>query len=530
MENKKRICLINPVWGSHRAITFAPPMGLMYIASSLEKNGFSVKIIDRIEQYYKKPGINLNYIDEITKREILDFSPHYIGITATTIQMYDMIHVAHLCRELPEGAKYIIIAGGCHPTAEPEMTLKEIPEINIVCRGEGENTMLDIVQGEDIRRISGITYRYQGRIYSNPDRELIKNIDVLPFPAYHLVNMNFYTDRKRANNPALPLRTLAIITSRGCPYRCKFCASNCVSKKVRLHSWQYVVQLVENLMNRYFFEEITFFDDMFLTDKKRVEKICEYFIQNKIYNRITWSCSARVDAVDDKILKLMKKAGCCYIIYGLESGSQKMLDLMNKKTTVGQNRRAVKLANKVGIKVNSAFIVNLPGEDEEDFLATLEFIKRNKIYTANLNNLMPLPGSPYYDELIKSGKLKFDNQYDLWVKIGALPEYVEHVRDFPLYSNIEKARFWELWEEGWKILEFKNNLNYIKANWFRMPLLCIRKLFFLVVLFVLGGRNSIFYSVCQKFYKYLKNFIAGMKKIIYVKKTCKCNTEKFLGK
>jgi radical SAM superfamily enzyme YgiQ (UPF0313 family) len=495
-----RCCLINPLWGSRNSIVFAPPLGLGYIAGILEQNGYQVKIIDRISDYYKFSWMDLEKLDEMTKKEILDFSPHFIGISATTIQAYDMLHVAKLIRSLPGGDNYIVIAGGFHPTIEPQLTLKECPEIDIACRGEGEFTMLELASGRELRKVNGITFRENRRLYSTPDRLPLLEIDTLPFPARHLMDMKFYLRPCKANNPGLPVRTTTLISSRGCPYDCKFCASKSMHKKVKLHSWEYVINEFEELIENYYPKLITFMDDMFLVSRQRVEKICSCLIEKRLNKKIKWTCSARVDAVDGKILKLMREAGCVYIIYGLESGSQRMLDKMNKKTTVEQNRRAVHLANRAKILVNSGFIVNLPEETEEDFLSTIEFIKNNKIYMTNLNNLMPLPGSCYYKELGKAGKLDVINNRKLWKQIGVLPEYVGAVQELPIYSNIPKERFLELWHQGWEILEYKNNLNYILINWYYAPLICLKRLIFLMALILLGGKHSSTYKAIRKIY------------------------------
>ena len=445
--------------------------------------------------------MNLENLDKVTKEEILDFSPNFIGISATTIQAYDMFHVAKVIRSLPRGDKYIIIAGGFHPTVEPELTLKECPEVDLVCRGEGEFTMLEIVSGRELRKISGITFREKGKFYSTADRSPFVEMDTFPFPARHLMDMKFYLASNRANNPGLPVRTTTLISSRGCPYNCKFCGSKSMHKKVKLYSWQYVVDEVEELIETYQPKLLSFMDDMFLIDRSRVEHICVYLIEKGLNKRIRWSCSVRVDAVDEKILNLMRESGCVYIIYGLESGSQRMLDKMNKRTTVEQNLRAVRLANKARVLVNSAFIVNVPEEREEDFLATLEFIKNNKIFMTNLNNLMPLPGSPYYTELAETGKLNTVNSFELWKYTGALPEYVDAVKEFPIYSSIPKEKFLELWKKGWEILEYKNNLNYVLFNWYRTPLVCLKILIFWGSLIALGGKDSFAYHFVRNIYR-----------------------------
>lgn len=508
---KKRICLINTLWGSKKAISFAPSLGLGYIAAVLEWEGFQVKIIDRIALYFCGKNIDLEGVDKATIKEILNFRPQYIGITATTIQCFDMFHIIPKIRETHGLVDCIIIAGGFHPSIEPELTLKMCPEIDIVCRGEGELKLLDIVSEKKLEDIPGITFKQNGKFYSTPEVEAIKDIDEVPWPARHLIDMRFYLNPKRNIVSGLPLKTATQLTSRGCPYNCKFCASKHIQKRVRLHSWEYVLKEYEFLCEEYRPELITFMDDMFLASKDRVKKICWYMIEKKMDRRVKWSCSVRTDVVDEEILRLMKRAGCVYVIYGLESGSQKMLDYMNKQTTVEQNINAVHAANRAGILINSAFIVNLPGETEQDFQATLKFIKNNKIYMPNLNNLMVLPGSKYYDEIFRDKIFNPTKLLELWQNIAKLPESIDDIRKLPIYSSIPREKFLQLWENGWEIVSYKANINYALVNWYRTPLESLKRLLAAVLPPILGGKKTKIWQFIKKMYFEIEKICALQK-------------------
>jgi len=238
---------------------------------------------------------------------------------------------------------------------------------------------------------------------------------------------------------------------------------------------------------------------MFLARRSRVEELCRALVQNRLNRMYKWTCSARASSVDENILRQMRKAGCIYIIYGFESGSQRMLDAMNKKTTVEQNYRAVVLTKKAGILINSAFIVNLPGEEEPDILATIEFIKRTKVYTANLNNLMPLPGSAYYREFLDRGIVTHSET--LWDEIGVLPESFENIR---LYNDISSDRFVQLCEEAKSIIWDINIRNYIRVNWYRDPRYCLENAISLIGRFFAGKKGTATYLVAQRLYRSMK--------------------------
>jgi anaerobic magnesium-protoporphyrin IX monomethyl ester cyclase len=466
-----RCCLINPL-GRDPSILYSPPLGLAYIAATLEREGHEVRIVDRVAIKYREGEADLKELDKITKREIFEFEPELIGIGATTIQVYDLGHVAKVIRRVRKGGNYPVIAGGFHPTAEPALTLMDYPEIDIVCRGEGEFIMLDLASGKKPEGVPGLTFRKKGKVCSTQDRMPTRNLDTLPFPARHLLDMDFYCRRNDAVISCMPLRVATMLTSRGCPYDCKFCSSKLIYNSQRYHSPEYVLREINLLLENYPIEAISFVDSTLLPKRERLQKICEGLIEQKLHKKLKWGCSLRANLVDKEILTLMKQAGCIFVNYGFESGSQKMLDSMNKRVTVDDNYRAVRLTYEAGILVNSAMIINLPGETEDDMLATIAFLKNNgkRIYSTGLNPLLPLPGSPYYREFIDQGLLEYSDK--LWEEVGVLPNSIEQIR---LYSQMPRERFTELYNKANKVATRNNVKNYIRVNWSRHPLFLLRK-------------------------------------------------------
>jgi anaerobic magnesium-protoporphyrin IX monomethyl ester cyclase len=466
-----RCCLINPL-GTDPQVACSPPLGLAYIAATLEKAGHEVKIVDRVALQYRNPKADLRELDGIAQREIAGFEPELVGIGAVTIQVYDLQRIARLVRRMRNGGNFPIVAGGFHPTAEPSLTLEDYHEIDIVCRGEGEQAMLDLASGMEPGGIPGLSFKREGNLISTEERVPPRDLDLIPRPARHLLDMGFYCRLNDMVLSSVPLRAATVLASRGCAYDCSFCSSKLIYKSSRYHSPGYVLDEVESLAESYPIDAVSFVDSTMLPRRDRLEEICEGLIKRKLNKRLRWGCSLRANLVDEKILALMKEAGCMFVNYGFESGSQRMLDGMNKRVAVADNYRAARLTHDAGILVNSAFIVNMPGETEDDMRATISFLKNNgdRLYSVGLNPLLPLPGSPWYEEFVRDGTLRPSGE--LWSEIGALPESMRHLR---LYTEMPRGRFMELYNEADRVATRNNIRHYIRRNLLRHPVYLLRK-------------------------------------------------------
>lgn len=458
-----KVCLINSLYGAESR---SCPLGIGYLASYLRENNHSVKIIDRVPFYYKN-NLDLDICDNLTKKEILKFRPDIVGFTCMTSQIPDLIHISKKLKKMPELNKSLFVAGGSHIITEPEWTLKYIPTIDVSVFGEGETVMLSLANEEKLEVMKGIAYKKNNKIIKNSNFLPQLELDQLPFPARDLMDMEFYCQPSNLTVPGIYARALTIITSRGCPGKCNFCASKVIEPMIRWHSVEYVIKEVEKIINDYpKVKVISFVDIMFLGNKKRGAQICEEFIKRGINKKVKWAVSIRADVVDKEILSLMKKAGCFYINYGFESGSQKMLDEMNKMTKVSDNFKAARLTKEIGILADSAMIVGLPNETEEDFAKTIEFIKKTQLFCSSLNILIALPGTEFYKRFISEGRLKYDA--NIWQKTADI-----NSRNFKdrIYSNIAPERFLELYKiANIEIVRPLNAKNYIKYNWRSDPI------------------------------------------------------------
>lgn len=451
------IALIYPLLSRRRAMVdenkqFWPPLGLAYLASALEESGNKVEILDR-DVILRKNELNFDKVDAITLEKIRELKPEIIGISVTTPNMPDVAHLSKLIKN--SFSDVMIVVGGPHVTGEPISVLQEVPYVDVVVRGEGENTLLELARGNSLRDIHGITYRKGGDILSNPDRELIANIDSLPLPARHLLDMKFYARPSRFTSRNLNLRTTSVFTARGCPYRCSFCAGPLVfSGKVRFHSSERVIREIEELISKYSVEALYFAEDMFLSSKKRAEELLQLFIEKGINKKVKWIAQAKASIITEDLLSLMKKAGCVGVEYGFESGSQRILDIMSKKQRVEESLRAAELTRKARLRFQANIITGYPGETVEDFKETLKFIKKIKPNMVGFNIFMPLPGTPSYDKLKLEGK-----PLPRWEDVGDQEASHANYADMPA-GMFEKLYF----EARLKVILPINLKNFIKDN------------------------------------------------------------------
>ena len=414
MNKNIDVLLINPYDENalKNALGFiAPPMNLMYLASSLEKESYSVKIVDDdlLQKGYKK-------VSELAEK----LNPQIVAVTATTSTIKSALKYVELIKNvLPDS---ITVIGGPHTTFMPFETLKEAENLDVVVVGEGEETLVELANQatESIPKldeVKGIIYRdlKNGNLKATPPRPLIKNLDSLPFPARHLVPFNSYNKSKE--------KTAGIITSRGCVYSCNYCSSSLImGKKFRSRSPENVVDEIESIIVDYKIPDIGFMDDTFMLNKKRANDIA-----NEIKARdldVSFVASSRVDTVDQNLLENLKNSGLKTLYYGVESGSQHILNLMKKGITLKQAEDAVKTAKKAGLEVLTSFILGYPGETEEDMNNTIDFsIKLDPDYS-QYSILTPFPGTTIYNELLEKDLID-NNNWDEYTVLKPVLKYDE---------------------------------------------------------------------------------------------------------
>jgi radical SAM superfamily enzyme YgiQ (UPF0313 family) len=281
-------------------------------------------------------------------------------------------------------------------------TLVTAPEIDIIVRGEGEETIIELLRAlehkQPLSKIEGISYRKDGRVESNPVCSKIVDLDSLPFLAYHLLPWKRYKPHP-PHGRALPFA--AIITSRGCPYRCSYCSKPVFGNKFRGQSPERVVEEINYHKRGLGIKEFAFYDDVFTLNKRRAYAIVDEMMGRGL--KIHWTCETRADLVDKELLRRMKQAGCYSIAYGIESASQEIVNTLNRDVTIEQVEEAVRLSQEVGLQTIGYFMIGSPGESRETIRQTIQFAKKLKLDFAQFSVTTPYPGTKLY-ELYSDGR------------------------------------------------------------------------------------------------------------------------------
>lgn len=376
-----------------------PHLGLLMLGAALRQDGHAVRVLDASAQ-------GLGYAETLT--DAVKFKPDIVALTAVTPSIIKTVKLAEgLKQALPHAP---IVIGGPHFTAVPEQTLLDYPVFDFGVVGEGEKTLVELVKalaaGRKPSEVPGVAFCENGKATLALSRPPIKDLDSLPFPAWDLLD-GFPSQYRPALFKYKILPATHIVSARGCPNKCIFCDTSVFSHRIRYHSPEYVLEMVGHLVKNFGIKEIIFEDDQFLIKHERVAKICEGFLKSG-WN-ISWCCSGRVNSVKDlKLLKLMKRAGCWQINYGIESGSQKILDVAKKGITIDQIETAIRFTHQAGILSKGYFIFGLPYETEETMNKTIRFAKRIALNDISVFTLTPFPGSRMYGMAEQHGTLDND--------------------------------------------------------------------------------------------------------------------------
>ena len=368
-----KIALINP---SVKGSLLKENLGLANLASTLEADGHTTRILDEIAGQDVDAGLD-------------DFKPDLVGISFMT--MYAP-RAYELAQKIKKERGLHIVFGGAHPTAEPEEALQYG---DCVIKGEAEWTFPQAIT-------SG---KLEGIIEATPPPEL----DELPMPSRWQLDMDTYAAAGE-ELAGFSYRTLGVITSRGCPFKCTYCINSKRESALRFHGPERVIEELKYVVDRHHIESVAFYDELMATDAKRFKHICEAMIQNNLHH-LKWECQMHAKTFRPDVLELMKKAGCIQVTVGFETGSQRVLDTINKNATIEENMAAARMAHEAGLRVRGCFIVGTPGETREDVRMTERFIKKAKIDFASVHYMTPMPGTALYEQFkgkIEDEKIPWD--------------------------------------------------------------------------------------------------------------------------
>jgi anaerobic magnesium-protoporphyrin IX monomethyl ester cyclase len=397
------------------------PIGLMYIAAVLQKGGVTVEILDAFmadSDFQAGSGETLTVgmpFDQI-KQQIQTRKPDIVGIAGPfTCQIENALKVSRIVKEV--NPKILTVMGGPHVTLVPKDFLEEAKDVDIAVIGEGEYAMPEVAQAFEGKKpysgILGIAFRQNGAVTVNPLRPLIDNLDELPYPAYDLVDMEQYLSPKKIGYRSFQNRAVSMITSRGCPFNCCFCAVHLhMGKKFRAHSAEYVLNHIQYVVEKFEVKNIFFEDDNLTLDLARFEAICDGIIQRKI--KIGWETpnGVRADCLNLALLKKMKQSGCQSVFVGVESGDQQVLDnVICKSLDLKRVVEFAKDSKSIGLKTGAFYIIGFPGETKADMQRTVDFalgLKRDYDVGMHLFMATPSYGTRLYDECKAKGYIASD--------------------------------------------------------------------------------------------------------------------------
>ncbi|MFH1675529.1 MAG: radical SAM protein [bacterium] len=401
-----RVLLINPRYDEsnyrYKVNKLCPPLGMGYIASMLIRDGHDVEILD-MEAERTEWG---NLHDRLA-----DSNPELVGIHGTTPIAHFMARCASIVRRT--WPKVPIIVGGPHASLLPESVFNDMPEVDYLLRGEAEYTMPEFVKrlekgghNGNLADIPGIGFRNGDGFFISEELPLIDDLNKIPFPAYDLFPLDSYFYRSRLVETGTEERIFTIMTSRGCPNGCIFCCESALyGHKFRMRSPENIVDEMEVLVNKYGVSHIVIYDASFMVDSKRVEKFCRLILERNL--KTSWRARVRADQVTEPIIKLMKQAGCTTLALGVESGSQRLLDIMGKRTTISEIEDAFRIVKDSGLWTVGYFMFGTPGETKEESLETVEFAKKLDPDWALFTHATPLPGTELF-EMTKDSLLTDD--------------------------------------------------------------------------------------------------------------------------
>ena len=410
-----KLLLVNAINTSKKIESVYPPLGLAYLASALKQH-FS--------------DIEITIIDRYAKAVIEAYHPDAVGVSAVSQNFGRAIEVGHYSRSL----NIPVFVGGVHITLLPESLPKAF---DFGVYGEGEETIIEIVDylakggisgSVEMEKIRGLILHTETGVKLTEMRPPIQELDSLPFPDWSLLN--------------IPVgQTTCLFTSRGCPYKCRFCASTRFWNKVRWFSAEYVVSEIEDVINRYKPWAISFYDDLFIANTTRLKRIIELLCAKGINKKVKFSFACRANLVNEKLIHILKPLDIQMVCMGLESGCQKTLNyLKGSGITVKQNKKAVDILVDAKINVQGTFIIGSPEETEDEILQTLNFIKNSNLTNFEVYLLSPFPGTPIWEAAENMGLVA--NQMD-WEKLAV--DSKSRLENRITLSKIPQSRLSELY-------------------------------------------------------------------------------------
>jgi len=413
------------------------PLGLSYLSSTLKKAGHQVTIYDadcnknsKGMDYTRLPEKYRIYLKELRNPEnpiikeipetLVKYQPDVVGVTVMTPKAASAFTIASIVKKFNKNC--YVVFGGPHATLKSDEILKNTDNVDFIVSGEGEVTFLALInklnmKDTDFSSIDGLSYRHNGKIVHNNIRKFVDNLDDLPIPDREsFLGSDTYTSEDMG----------LLMGSRGCPYKCSYCATQIWTRRVRYRSLSNILDEIKYVHERYGTHQFTFKDDSFTVNRKRVMEFCNGLMDADI--KINWDCNTRVDLIDIELLRTMKKAGCNSIKVGIESGSERILELMDKGITLESIKNAPSLFRNAGIHWTAYFMMGIPTETREDVQKTLDLLYEIKPSFASIGVYEPFPGTRLFDIGIEHGLVNKEMSYEDFFRRIPSDYYLKDIR------------------------------------------------------------------------------------------------------
>jgi len=419
----KKVLLIRPqtLTGKYAFIGSQFPLNLASLASFLLINDVEVQIWDfDVEVFNERAFI----------KQLNVYAPAVVGISCCTPNIINGHYIANLAKQ--SNPDILTVVGGPHVSAIPERTLLEFSSFDIAVIGEGEQTLVDVCRNfdstlESLKSIPGLAFRNKGKIFKTAQRLLISDLDTLPFPSRESLPLQLYRGQSHRGFSRDYLKITELMTSRGCPGKCLFCASEVtMGESIRFRSAENIADELSQCAKQFGFNHFIILDDTFTLNLPRLEEICKTFKDLGV----SWSCNSRVWPISKKILTLMVKSGCLGITFGVESGSPRILKLVNKNITIQQVKDAFRWSHEVGIKnIEADFIIGShPSETHEDVRSSIELINEIRPDILMVSIIAPYPGTGVYELMKEKGLIDLPEEWDRYLLYGRKPSW--HTENF----------------------------------------------------------------------------------------------------
>jgi radical SAM superfamily enzyme YgiQ (UPF0313 family) len=440
------------------------PLGILSLAAWLEQHGHPTAVYDCLGPL-APPTL------EAQAAQILATGPDLVGFSATTSGFMDAVDLAtQLKAARPE---LRVVVGSVHASSLGAPLLQSFPELDVLCLGEGEGPLLDLVEGKALADIPNLVWRDGARIVTNPRRPRLLNLDDLPFPAYE--KLAAFPERYH-----LPLFSYAkrygatMITSRGCPYTCSFCDRTVFEHQYKFNSPAYIYAHMKHLRDRFGVHHINFYDDLFTAHQGRVSELCQRLIDEPL--GMNFNCIIRTGHTSDELLRLLKRAGCIMVSLGVESADPGLMARHKAGVTLEAVRDTVEKVHAAGLRAKGLFIFGLPGETPETFQKTSDFILSLDLDDMNLTKFSPLHGAPLWAECVAGQEGDFNEDWRLLNCVNSvfLPQgfdsreqmdtlYNGHIERFYKSKPYQRRFSRRLWEHRWSLWHLLRHLPMVWA-------------------------------------------------------------------